>query len=287
MRGWAWLPLLLAAAIGGADAPQEPRQDPPPSPPAAAVRFGVIGDSGTGKPPQYEVGRRMAASRATFPFDFVIMLGDNLYGRQGPGDYVEKFDRPYAELLRAGVLFYAALGNHDEPESRFYPAFNMDGQHYYTFSRQHVRFFVLDTNLLDQRQMAWLENGLSRAQEDWKICYFHHPLYSNAGRHGGDVQLRVALEPLLLKYGVDVVFSGHDHVYERIKPQKGITYFVAGSSGQLRRGDVRPNAATAASFDQDLAFMLVEVTGGELRFRAESRSGVVVDSGTIRKRSTT
>ena len=62
------------------------------------------------------------------------------------------------------------------------------------------------------------------------MCFFHHPLYSHAGRHGGNVALRVALEPLLLKHGVDVVFAGHDHVYERVKPQKGITYFVSGSA---------------------------------------------------------
>src|SRR4029079_9820825 len=99
--------------------------------------------------------------------------------------------------------------------------------------------------------------------------------------------LRVVLEPLFVKYGVNVVFSGHDHVYERLKPQKGITYFVAGSGGQLRKGDMRPNASTAAYFDQDQAFMLVDVTGDVLHFQTEARTGVVVDSGVINDKPTT
>jgi predicted phosphodiesterase len=273
------LPLLLLVVAAGTAA-----QAPLPVSPVGqtdSVRFAVIGDMGTGTAPQYAVGRQMAAARATFQFEFVIMLGDNLYGRQDPGDFVDKFERPYADLLHAGVLFYATLGNHDDPASRFYPAFNMDGERYYTFARKNVRFFVLDTNVLDRKQVAWLENALTTSRDEWKICYFHHPLYSNAGRHGSNVELRVALEPLFLRHGVDVVFSGHDHVYERLKPQKGITYFVAGSGGQLRKGDLRLSETTAASFDQDQAFMLVEVAGGVIRFQARSRTGVVVDSGEI------
>ena len=66
---------------------------------------------------------------------------------------------------------------------------------------------------------------------------------------------------------------GHDHIYERIKPQKGITYFVNGSSGELRKGDVRPSAMTAAYFDQDQAFSLVEIAGDDMFFQARSRTG--------------
>jgi 3',5'-cyclic AMP phosphodiesterase CpdA len=160
----------------------------------------------------------------------------------------------------------------------------MDGERYYTFARRNVRFFALDTNLLDPAQLAWIDDQLKQSREEWKVCFFHHPLYSHAGRHGGNVALRVALEPLLLKHGVDVVFAGHDHVYERLKPQKGITHFVSGSAGQLRRGDMRPNEATAASFDEDQTFMLVDVDRDDMRFQAKTRTGAVVDSGTIRRR---
>ena len=250
---------------------------------ADSVKFAVIGDSGNGGSTQYEIGARMAEVRTSFPFDLVIMLGDNLYGRQDPQDFVTKFERPYALLLGAGVLFYASLGNHDRPTNRAYARFNMGGERYYTYVKKNVRFFALDSNQMDPRQLAWIDKALKESSDDWKICYFHHPLYSDGGRHGSEVELRVALEPLFVKYGVNVVFSGHDHIYERIKPQKGITYFVNGSSGELRKGDVHPTAMTAAYFDQDQAFSLVEIVRDELFFEARSRTGRTVDSGVIHR----
>jgi hypothetical protein len=124
---------------------------------------------------------------------------------------------------------------------------------------------------------------LKSAQEDWKICYFHHPLYSDGGTHGSSVDVRVLFEPLFLKYGVNVVFSGHDHIYERVTPQKGIYYFVEGAGGQLRKGDTNRSAMTAKAFDQDQSFMLVEIDGDVLSFQAISRAGAIVDAGTIQR----
>jgi 3',5'-cyclic AMP phosphodiesterase CpdA len=250
---------------------------------AGTVKFAVIGDNGTGDAAQYQLANQMARSRQQFAFDLVLMLGDNFYGSQRPADLVMKFERPYKSLLDAGVTFQAALGNHDEPDSVNYPPLNMGGQRYYSFIRGHVRFIVLDTNSLDPKQLQWMERTLQDARENWKITYFHHPLYSNAGRHGASVDIRIRLEPLLTKYGVNVVFSGHDHLYERIKPQKGITYFVCGSGGKLRKGDLTPSDLTAAGFDQDQAFTLVEVDVDELHFETISRGGVTVDGGVIRR----
>jgi hypothetical protein len=228
----------------------------------------------------------MAAARSRFPFDLVIMLGDNMYGGQSPSDFVKKFEQPYAPLLAAGVKFQASLGNHDRPENVSYKYYNMNGQRYYTFARNNVRFFALDSTQMDQKQVQWLDGALGDAREDWKICYFHHPLYSNAGRHGASFDLRVLLEPIFVRRGVNVVFSGHDHVYERLKPQKGIYYFVSGSAGQLRKGDMRPSPdETAAYFDQDQSFMLVEISGDEMYFETVSRTGKTVDSGMLRRQS--
>src|SRR5688572_27776784 len=180
---------------------------------ADSLKFAVIGDNGTGGRPQFEVGQQMAAVRATFPFEFVLMMGDNMYGTQ---DFVTKFERPYQALLSAGVKFYAAVGNHDDPAADVrYPAFNMNGARYYTFVKRNVRFVVADTNFLDQIQLAWLETTLNGSTEPWKIVYFHHPLYSDGDRHGSNVELRVRLEPMLVANGVNVVMSGHDHTYER------------------------------------------------------------------------
>src|SRR5262245_5602599 len=98
-----------------------------------SIRFAVIGDSGTGDRGQFEIGAQLADYRTKLLFEFVIMLGDNLYGGNGPGDYQRKFERPYKSLLDAGVNFHASLGNHDNPNQRFYKLFNMDGQRYYSF----------------------------------------------------------------------------------------------------------------------------------------------------------
>lgn len=246
-----------------------------------SLKFAVIGDNGTAKRPQIELAEQMVQFRRQFPFDLVVMVGDNFYGSQKPADLENKFARPYKGLLDEGVTFQAALGNHDDVSTINYAPINMRGQRFYTYTRRQVRFVVLDTNILDAAQLAWAESTLRAATEPWKIVYFHHPLYGNAGRHGANVDLRVRLEPLLMKYGVQVVFSGHDHVYERLKPQNGIHYFVVGSSGQLRKGDLRPSDSTAAGFDQDQAFLAVEITADRMYFQAISRSGQTVDSGAL------
>ena len=261
------------------------RQSPLPNNPDS-LKFAVIGDNGTGKEPQYEVAEQMRLIHQQFPYDLVLMLGDNFYGSQKPADLEKKFERPYKALLDAGVIFQAALGNHDDVATIDYPPINMQGRRYYTYVRRNVRFVVLDTNVLDAAQLTWAETTLQQSTEAWKIAYFHHPLYGNAGRHGSNVDLRVLLEPLLVKYGVHVVFSGHDHVYERLKPQRGIHYFVAGSGGQLRKGDLQKSDITAAGFDQDQAFVLVEIAGDEMHFQVVSRTGVTVDSGQIPRLTT-
>jgi predicted MPP superfamily phosphohydrolase len=246
-------------------------------------KFAVLGDNGTGDKEQFDVAGQMTVVHQLFDFDLVIMLGDNFYGSQTPSDLLRKFDQPYKPLLDRGVTFYAAIGNHDEPLTINYPPLHMGGQRYYTYGRGQIRFFVLDTNIMDHAQLRWFEAALQQAREPWKIAYFHHPIYGNAGRHGSAVDLRVLLEPLLLRYRVSVVFSGHDHIYERLKPQKGISYFVAGSGGKLRSGDLVASASTATGFDQDQAFVIVEVAADELYFQTISRTGATVDSGTIRR----
>lgn len=271
--------LALALAAGGWLAVPAAQELTLPVKPDS-VRFAVIGDNGTGEPPQYEVGAQMAAFHQKFPFSFVIMMGDNLYGSERPQDFVTKFEAPYKLLLDAKVTFHASLGNHDDPNQRFYTPFNMSGKRYYTFKKGNARFFALDSVYMDPVQLAWLEGELKNSGSDWKIAYFHHPLYSS-GMHGSQTDLRALLEPLFLKYGVNVVFSGHEHFYQHIKPQKGIHYFVSGAAGQLRAGDIKPSPLTAVGFDSDRSFMLIEVAGNELSFQAISRTGKTVDKGTI------
>jgi len=255
------------------------------SPPSAkdSVQFLAIGDTGTGDRTQYEVAAQMTKAHAVFPFTFAIMMGDNMYGTERTKDYEKKFEIPYKALLDAKVEFYASLGNHDDPNQRMYKPFNMNGERYYTFKKGNVRFFALDSNYFDQAQANWLEKALAESTEDWKICFFHHPLYSSGGRHGSETDLRAQLEPLFLKHGVQVVFAGHEHFYERLKPQKGIHYFVNGGGAKLRSGDITKTSMTAVGYDTDRSYMLVEIAGDVLTFQTLTRSGKRVDSGSIRR----
>ena len=99
--------------------------------------------------------------------------------------------------------------------------------------------------------------------------------------HGADLDLRNQLAPLLKGYGVNAVFSGHEHAYERIKPEDGIYYFILGNSGKLVRHDFRQSQQMAKSFDSDRSFMLVEIAGDDLYFQTISRAGETVDSGQL------
>jgi len=251
---------------------------------ANSVRLAVIGDMGTGEQPQIDVARQMVKARSVFPFEFVITLGDNIYTGSLPSDFDKAFAVPYKALLDAGVPFYATLGNHDKTNERFYKPFNMNGATYYAYKKGNVRFFALDSNYMDLKQTAWVETQLREAGNGgWKICYFHHPLYSSARFHGPDIDLRKVLEPLFVKYGVDVVLSGHEHVYERMRPQQGIYYFIEGASGSLRVGNLAPSTMTAKGFDTDRTFMMIEIAGNDLYFQTTSRAGVAVDSGVIHR----
>ena len=297
------LPVLVVLALGSgprgylqaqAPAPQSATAARTAQPAATAlpnardsVKFLVIGDSGTGDTAQYEVADQIVRAYERFKFAFAIMLGDNLYGGENTNDYIRKFQLPYKKLLDAGVPFYASLGNHDEPAQRFYKPFNMDGKRYYKFSKGGVDFFALDSTYMPPAQVEWVKKELEASDAKWKIPFFHHPIYSSGERHGSEVDLRAVLEPLFLQYGVDVVFAGHEHLYERLKPQKGIYYITQGAAAKLRRGNLRDNSAmTAKGFDTDNSFTIVEIDGDQMFFETISRRGVIVDSGSIPRRET-
>jgi predicted phosphodiesterase len=248
-----------------------------------STRFAVIGDTGTGGKEQYEIGKRLEEYREQAKFTFTIMVGDNIYGSERPQDFQQKFELPYKPLLDAGVTFFAALGNHDDPNQRFYKPFNMGGERFYTFTKGNIDFFVLDSNYMDRKQLDWFERAIKDSKSDWKMAYFHHPLYSSGAAHGSEVDLRAVLEPLFVKYGVNVVFAGHEHFYERLKPQQGIYYFTCGGSAKLRKGDIRKNSElTEKGDDVENTFMAVEVANDVFNFQTVSRSGMTIDSGAFR-----
>jgi len=252
-----------------------------------SVRWAVIGDNGTGQRPEQEVADQMERYWRAVKFDFVTMDGDNIYGGHSPRDFKQKFELPYKQLLDENVKFYASLGNHDDADlERNYKPYNMDGKRFYTFRKGDVQFFVLDSNYMDPAQLTWLEDKLKTSDAKWKIAYFHHPMFTSAKSHGPDVDLRQQLMPLFTEYGVNAVWSGHEHVYEHLKPQSGIYFFLVGNSGQLRYHNIRrPNDLDVVGFDTDQTFMLVEIAGDELYFQTIARSGETVDSGGLTRQT--
>ena len=280
MKRTAWVAIAAFAVSLAAQDLKLPNQKD-------SFHFAVIGDTGTGERPEYEIASRLAEYHKVFPFDVVVMMGDNLYGGKKPHDFQKKFEEPYKPLLDGGVKFYAVLGNHDDPNQRSYKLFNMGGERYFTFKpRNGIRFFALDSNYMDKPQLVWLEKELASSGSDWKIAYFHHPLYSSGAAHGSDLPLRAILEPLFVKYHVSLVLSGHDHFYERMKPQSGIYYFVVGGSAKLRLANPRGAGFSEMSFAKDNSFVLMEIKGDELYFQAISRSGQTIDSGSFRRPET-
>lgn len=254
------------------------------------TRFAVIGDFGTGESDEFAVAAQMLNSHRESALDLVLAVGDNIYPNGSARYFVKHFEEPFEGLLKERVKFYAALGNHDVEAGRKdqlqYPLFNMGGSNYYTISRGNglVDVFVLDTTAYDAGQANWLENSLRASRARWKIVTMHHPLYSSGKKHGSDPRLRAKLEPLLTRFNVQVVFAGHDHVYERTLPQKGILHFITGAGGKMRRGDIdMKSPIRAASYDEDNSFMVVEIDETEMVFKSISEKGDVVDGGVIKQ----
>lgn len=266
-----------------------PSVAPPPSggatmsaPPLPELRgstvFGLIGDSGTGDNAQRGVAAAMLAYfSGGRRFPFVLMLGDNLYG----DDYTAEFLTPYKALLDRGVSFYAAIGNHDRDLQIHFKPFNMQDRDYYSFDKGNARFVALNSNHpADPAQIKWLDDAFADAGDKWRIAFFHHPLYSS-GQHADESRtvIRPALEPALVRNRVDVVFSGHEHLYERVAPQHEIRYFVSGGGGR------KLYKVNRSSFDEVAVsahhFMVVEIDGDRLFYEAVTPEQKLLDCGLL------
>jgi len=260
----------------------------PASPGPKPVRFALLGDWGCGDENTIRVARQMAAAHDRLPLDMIVTAGDNIYPDGAAERFGECFERPFEPIIRRRVPVFACLGNHDvrsgtEAQMR-YPLFNMGGRNYYTQSAADrlLDLFMLDSNAFDRRQLAWLEGELSRSTALWKVAVCHHPPFSSGKRHGSDEGLRAVLHPVLVRHGVQAVFSGHDHVYQRVTPQDGVQYFVSGAGGKVRVGNLKmADRLVAAGYDDDSHFMLVEADATRLAFRAVNVDGWVVDEGAL------
>ena len=255
-------------------------------PEATRFRFAAIGDSGRGSTAQFAVARQLEAWKPAF----TVHTGDVVYPSGEASSYGPFFITPYRALI-ASTVFYPSPGNHDyrtdkaQPYLDFFevPRANLeDTERYYTFSYGHVQFFSLDTNQaydVDSPQFKWLDAQLAASKATWKVPFFHHPPYSS-GDHGSSMGVRSAFAPLFEKHKVQLVLTGHDHHYERTKPQNGVTYVVTGGGGADLR-EVKPQAFTEVAQPRH-HFTALSVDGESLIIEAIDQRGSVFDSTTLK-----
>lgn len=247
------------------------------------LRFVSVADTGTGARGQYAVARAMANYHSKNPYNLVILAGDNIYTNGEIEKINAVFERPYAPLLKQGVKFQAALGNHDIRTANGdlqvkYAGFNMQGR-YYTFSRNKIQFFALDTNSNADwiSQLNWLEKELSRSNATWKIVFGHHPIYAS-GVYGSNPDFIQIFTPLFQKYGVQLYINGHEHHYERTRVINGTTYLICGGGAGTR--SVGKNEWTEYSAER-LSFAAYEVFADRIEVSGIDTANRIFDQGII------
>jgi predicted phosphodiesterase len=270
------------------------------------LRFIAFGDSGSGKAVQYELGAAMPGIKA----DLVIHTGDLVYPSGRWADYGPHFFLPYEKLIK-DVPFYPCLGNHDlktDMGKPFLSTFELPangpaelprGANYW-FDYGPARFVALNScdspSTLHDVTAPWLETVLASAGSRWRFVFFHQPPYTGSNHHP-DARIQAALVPVLEKTGVDVVFCGHNHLYERTKAIRagrvvpdgqGIYYIVTGAGGAKLYAERNNHPAYIATFTKDdengFGFTVVDVAGDALRIRHINRLGKVVDDWAYTRR---
>jgi len=250
----------------------------------ATTRFLAVADTGSGDANQRAVAQQMALVNRLRPVDLVLLGGDNIYP-SGDMDLVQvTFEKPYRELIAAGVPFHAVLGNHDIRTANgerqlAYGPFGMKGR-FYTVRQGLVEFFLLDTNMNADwaRQLPWLTQSLSRSSAPWKVVVGHHPVYSS-GFYGNDHVAKRRFARLFQRYGVALYINGHEHHYERSKPIDGTTYLVVGGGGASLR-PVQPLDQSAKAISS-FSFAELEAHRDGLSITAWSDKGQRLDRALI------
>ncbi|MDH7569802.1 MAG: metallophosphoesterase [Armatimonadota bacterium] len=263
-------------------------------PPGRPFRFAVLGDSGSGEPGQFALARRIAAVDP----HLLLHTGDVVYPKGDSSGYDARFFRPYATLL-SRVAIWPTLGNHDVMTRNGAPYLEVfelprngpagvTPERIYAFDYADVHFTSLDSTLGESTWrnvvLPWLRRDLASTQRLWKVVYFHHPPYSS-GLHGGDRRMQRLVVPLLSSAGVDLVFNGHDHCYERTRPIGGVTYVVTGAGGGGLYARRHPHPHTARFYNRQYSFTQVDVNGALLQLRQIAVDGSVVDAHSLTKKT--
>lgn len=252
----------------------------PPADTKRKVRFLAFGDSGGGGADQFALLDHMTS----VPYEFMIHTGDLAYDQGTFAQFEETVFTPYAELFRH-LAFFPAAGNHEyetQKAAPFREVFNLpNDERWYSYDYGPIHFAVLDTEVDYATQMKWLDRDLAASKAPWKIVYLHRPPYSS-GNHGSDEKLRRLLAPVVEKRGVQLVLAGHDHDYERMKPQNGVAYVVTGGGGKGTKA-VGESGFTAFSVDV-IHFVQIVVEGDQLVLHAIDGTGKQFDSMVIARR---
>ncbi|WP_116451842.1 metallophosphoesterase family protein [Blastococcus litoris] len=262
---------------------------------ADRLSFAAVGDTGSGGRQAMAVANRMAEGYRRAPYGLVTHLGDLCYYGSVEDRFDDVFTRPMRPLIDAGVRFELAIGNHDgdlhhsdaslaeiDAELRL---LGTPARHY-TSSHGPVDFFYLDSSTPglfgddSSEQLEWLDDALASSTNQWKVVCMHHPVYSS-GSHGSTPGADEVLEPLLGRRKVDLVLSGHDHHYERTRPQDGVTYVVSG--GGCKTTPVGRSRFTAAAASA-LQYLHVDVVDDRLTGRSIRADGRVLDRFELRAR---
>ncbi len=274
---------LSSALVGGGCAGAYPFDVQP------VLRFVAIADTGWGGAEQYAIAKAMELAYAQFPFQFVLLGGDNIYANGEIERIGQAFEQPYHFFLERQIPFYAVLGNHDirtsngTPQiaySKRNPLFYLPDR-YYHFSHHNIDFFALDTNYnADWRsQLPWLYKKLQKSTAQWKIVFGHHPFYSS-GQHGSNPDFIKYIAPIFQKFAVNLYLCGHDHNYERFSNINGTTYIVHGGGGAPLY-PLRQRLPQSNFFQSVHSFVLFSVYGDRLVWEARDMQNNVIDRAQI------
>jgi hypothetical protein len=214
----------------------------PPKGQSRPMRIWVVGDSGTGREPQQNVHTAMTnwVAEDRRPIDFYLHLGDMAYQRGRDVEFQTRFFEMYEPTLR-NVVCWPTMGNHEGGTSKgtngvgpYYDAYvcptrgeaggvPTGTEAFYSFDYGRAHFICLDSHDLDRKPTGlmarWLKLDMERTKADWLIAFFHHPPYTK-GTHDSDrekqlIEMRQHIMPILESGGVDLVLTGHSHIYER------------------------------------------------------------------------
>jgi len=225
--------------------------------------------------------------------DLILHMGDIVGNGKKYSQWGPQFFEPLEGLINH-VPIYPCLGNHEKDAQNYFDFFSLpNNESWYSFNYSNCHFVALDTNKnygKVSRQYKWLVNDLKRTHTKWKIVFLHHPAYSSGIGHGSELEVRRILTPLFRKYGVDIVFCGHEHIYERSFPigsafesknNNPVTYVITGGGGaELHKiGSDIWTASTKRIYN----FCVVEIDGGELHFKAIDIDGKIFDKFSIIK----